>query len=913
MRNTSRFTIVAAALLLGAAAYSQTLPAGVQKVTSVEGITEYAYPNGLHVLLFPDASKPKVTVNITYLVGSRLEGYGETGMAHLLEHLMFRETKTRTNIKQELKDHTPDFNGTTFYDRTNYYETVTATDENLRWALGLEADRMVNTRVEKEILDKEMTVVRNEFEMGENSPVRVMIERMFETSYIWHAYGHPTIGNRADIEHVPIAKLAAFYQKYYQPDDAVLTIAGRFDESRTLGWVADTIGRIPRPARTLDPTYTIEPAQDGERSVMLRRVGSQQAVAAMYHVPAGSHPDSAVLEVLTGLLGDHPSGRLYKALVDNKKAANVGMAHYELHDPGVVFAYAILSQEQSLDDARAVLLKTVEGLVNEGPSKEEVEREKTRLLKDWDLGMADTQSVALSLSEVISAGDWRLLFLERDEIKKITPEDVMRVAKAYLTESNRTLAEFIPEKTPVRSEIPAAPDLAVLFNNYHGGEQISQGEVFNPSPANIESRVKRIKLKNGMTLVLLPKKTRGGTVHVQLGLRFGDEKSLAGKEVEAELAGSLLMRGTRNKTRQQIQDEMDRLKAQLNVSGTVTGASATIETVEANLSGALRLAAEVLREPSFPDNEFEPARQTRLAAVEASKTEPQALGPLELQRHLKPYPRGDTRYVSTPDEQIEDLKKVTLDGARNFYAQFYGGDNAELVVVGQFDEAAIASLAAQLFGDWKSPSRFERVVQPYQKVSAIDRKIETPDKENAVFIAGMNTPLAMDDPDYPAIMMANRVFGGTFASRLVRRIRDADGLSYGVGSRVNVTGKDNGSTISVFAICAPQNAPKVEADFREELARALKDGFTDAEVAAEKKAWKDELTLDRSEDGSLANLLLARERFGRTMKFDEALEAQIDTLTVEQVNAAFRKHVDSTAFSSVKAGDFKKAGVWQTP
>ncbi|MFZ0934655.1 MAG: M16 family metallopeptidase [Bryobacteraceae bacterium] len=913
MRYISRYTIIAAAVFLGAATYCQTLPSGVQKVTSVEGITEYAYPNGLHVLLFPDASKPKVTVNVTYLVGSRQEGYGETGMAHLLEHLMFRETKTRTNIKKDVSDHSSQFNGSTAWDRTNYFETVNATDENLRWALALEADRMVNTRVEKEILDKEMTVVRNEFEAGENNPLNMMFQRLLETAYLWHAYGHLPIGNRSDIEHVPIERLAAFYHKYYQPDDAVLTIAGKFDQTTILQWVAETLGRIPRPARTLEATYTVEPTQDGERSVILRRVGSLQGAAVMYHVPAGSHPDSAALEVLSDVLGDTPSGRLYKALVDTKKAAAAGMIHLELHDPAVILAFAILRQEQSLDDAHAILLKNVESLASDPPTKEEVERSKTRLLKQIDLAMTDTQQIALALSEVISEGDWRLLFLERDEIKNVTPQDVLRVAKAYLKESNRTFGEFIPDKTPDRAEIPAAPDLAVVFKGYKGGEQISQGEVFNPAPANIEARTKRIKLQNGMTLLLLPKKTRGGTVHVQLGIRFGDEKSLAGKEAAAEMAGSLLMRGTKSKTRQQIQDEMDQLKAQLNVGGGVTGAYASIETVAANLPGALRLAADVLREPSFPESEFEPARQPRLVGLEASRTEPQALGPLELQRHLKPYPRGDTRYVSTFDEQIEDLKKVTLDDAKKFYAQFYGGDNGELAIVGQFDEAEIEKLATGLFGDWKSASHFARVPEPYQKVGLIDRKIETPDKENAVFTAGMNTPLAIDDPDYAAVMMANRLFGVTFASRLVRRIRDADGLSYGVRSSIGVPGKDNGATVSVWAICAPQNAPKVEADFREELARALKDGFTEKEVTAEKKAWKDELTLQRSEDGSLASLLLNRERFGRSIKFDEALEAKIDTLTVAEVNSAFRKHVVPADFSYVRAGDFKKAGVLQAP
>ena len=911
MRHISRLTTIAAALLLGAATYGQALPPGVQKVTAAEGITEYSYPNGLHVLLFPDASKPKVTVNITYLVGSRQEAYGETGMAHLLEHLMFRETPTRTNIKKDLTDHGAQMNGSTAWDRTNYFETVNATDENLRWALELEADRMVNTRIEKEILDKEMTVVRNEFEMGENNPVNIMFERLLETAYLWHAYGHLPIGNRSDIENVPIQKLAAFYKKYYQPDDAVLTIAGKFDSATILEWVADTLGRIPRPARTLDATYTVEPTQDGERSVTLRRVGNQQATALMYHVPAGSHPDSAALEVLASILGDTPSGRLYKALVDSKKAAYTGVMPLELHDPGVIVAFAMLSPQQSLDDARAILLKNIEGVTADAPTTEEVERAKTKLLKDIDLAMTNTQSIALALSEVLSEGDWRLMFLERDEIRKVAPEDVLRVAKAYLKSSNRTSGDYIPDKTPDRAEIPAAPDLVALFKGYKGGEQLAQGEVFDPTPANIEARTTKVALPNGMTLLLLPKQTRGGTVRVHLGIRFGDEKSLVGKEEAADMAGSLLMRGTKHKSRQQIEDEIDKLKAQLNVSGGVRGADATIETVAANLPGALRLASEILREPSFPEAEFEPARQTRLAGLEAAKTEPTSLGPIELKRHLRPYPRGDVRYVSTFDEQIEDLKKIALDDARKFYTQFYGGDHAELVIVGQFDEAAVVKLAGELFGDWKSASRFERVPEPFQKVGVIDRKIETPDKENSMFLAAMNTPLTMDDPDYAAIMMADRLFGGIFSSRLVRRIRDTEGLSYGIRSSINVPGKDDGTTVSIMAICAPQNAAKVEADFREELARALKDGFTEKEVAAEIKAWKDELTVQRSDDGALAGLLLSRERFGRTIRFDAALEARIDKLSVEEVNAAFRKHLVPAEFSYVKAGDFKKVGVLQ--
>ncbi len=269
--------------LLTVAAIAQ--PPGVQKITSVEGITEYALPNGLHVLIFPDASKPNVTVNMTYFVGSRMEGYGETGMAHLLEHMLFLQTKTRTDVKQELKDHGAEMNGSTSWDRTNYFETLNATDENLKFALELEADRMLNSKIEKQLLDKEMTVVRNEFEMGENNPNRMLMQRALETAYTWHNYGKLPIGNRSDIENVPIDRLAAFYQKYYQPDNALLTIAGKFDESKVLPQVAALFGNLPKPTRVIAPAYTVEPTQDGERSITLRRVGDTQGVMAVYHVP----------------------------------------------------------------------------------------------------------------------------------------------------------------------------------------------------------------------------------------------------------------------------------------------------------------------------------------------------------------------------------------------------------------------------------------------------------------------------------------------------------------------------------------------------------------------------------------------------------------------------------------------------
>jgi len=899
------------ALLCAAAAIAQTLPAGVQKVTSVEGITEYAYPNGLHVLLFPDESKPKLTVNITYLVGSRHEGNGETGMAHLMEHMLFLRSKNGRDVKKDLTDHGASWNGTTSNDRTNYFETVPASDENLQWAVGLEAERMTGMRIEKELLDKEMTVVRNEFEMGENSPLNVLYQRALEAAYTFHSYGRPTIGSRSDIEHVPIERLDAFYHKFYQPDNAVLTIAGKFDESKALAYVATDFGRIPKPERALPATYTIEPPQDGPKQVVLRRVGDNQYVMAMFHTPATAHPDSGALEVLSVILGDAPSGRLYKALVENKKAVSVAADEQEMHDPGCFMAMTTLRQDQSIDDARDIFLKTISGVASEPPTKEEVDRAKTKIETQIDLFLTNSEQIGLVMSEFAAAGDWRLLFLFRDRIKAVTPEDVARVAKAYLKDSNRTLAMYIPDKNPDRAEIPAAPDAKAELKDYKGGALLSKGETFLPTPANIEGRIVRTRLPGGMHLDLLPKKNRGGEVMASVRLDFAEEQAVMGRTFAANIAGSMLIRGTKNKSRQEIQDEFDRMKTRAGVSGNAVGATATIETTEENLPGALRLVAEILRQPAFPQREFDQIIQQQIASVEASRKEPQMLASNELQRHLYPYPRGHFRYVSTPDERIEDLKKVTLEQVNEFYRDFYGASNATLTVSGQFDPAQIQKLAAELFGDWKSPGKYVRMPNDYKQVSPENQKIETPDKQNSLFMAGMRIKMSDDDADYPAMVLANFIFGGSGASRLFKRIRDKEGYSYGVSSGFNAPEVDNGAMFLMQAICAPQNAPKVEVTFKEELERAIKDGFTAQEVADAKKAWGDERLVMRTQEAMLVNVLTQRDRFDRTMKWDESLEAKVGSLTPEQVSGAFRKYIDPGALVIVKAGDFRKAGVYQ--
>ncbi len=899
-----RFRLALFVFVTALACFAQT----VAKVTSVEGITEYRLDNGLRLLVFPDPSKPNITVNITYLVGSRHEGAGEGGMAHLLEHMVFKGSTKHTNIPQELTEHGTRPNGTTSWDRTNYFETFQASDENLKWALDLESDRMVNSFIKKEDLDKEFSVVRNEFEAGENNPFNVTFQHTMAAAYIAHSYGRPVIGNRSDVERVPIDKLQAFYHKYYQPDNAVLMVAGKVDEPKVVALVSEYFGKIPRPTRTLTPTYTVEPVQDGERMTIVRRVGDVQAILTAYHIPDGGHPDAPALATLASILGEDSSGRLYKALVDNKKATQVFGFAFQLNEPGLLILGALLNKTDSLDAARTAMLDTIAGVVKEPPSKEEVDRARTRLLKDIDLNLRDSERIGLFISEWNAKGDWRLLFLDRDRLSQVKPADVQRVASAYLKNSNQTIGEFIPDPKPARAEIPVKSDVAAAVKDYKGAAGLQAGEAFDPSPNNIDSRTERYTLPSGMKVSLLPKKTRGASVHAVIRLRFGDVDNLKGKDTVASLAGSTLIRGTEHKNRQQIQDEIDKLKSQLNVNGDATEASVTIETTRENLPAVLRLAGEILKEATLPDTEFEQVRKEQLTFSEFGKTEPQALAPNKLRRSLYPFPKGDVRATLSIDEEIEELKAAKLEDAREFYKKFYGASNGALAVVGDFDAGEVKKAASELFGAWKSPAKFERVKTGFQTVAPINETIETPDKANATFVAGERVNMSDKDADYPAMLFGNYMLGGGFLnSRLATRIRVKDGLSYGIGSSFNAKADEKDGQLQVYAIAAPQNVAKVEIAFKEELDRVLKDGFTQKEIDADRSGWLQSQQVRRAEDASLAQILVGRDLDDRTMAWDGELEKRVTALTPEVILAAFRRNIDVGRVSIVKAGDFKKA------
>ncbi len=919
-RRSRPFRTAATLLLVSSVLTARpALAQALQPVAQVEGITEYQLDNGLRVLLFPDPSAPQVTVNVTYFVGSRHEGYGETGMAHLLEHMVFKGTPNHPDIPQELTEHGAQPNGTTWYDRTNYFETFASTDENLEWALDLEADRMVHSFISAEDLESEMTVVRNEFEAGENSPLRVLLERTLSTAYLWHNYGQSTIGARSDIESVPVERLQAFYRKYYQPDNSMLIVAGSFDDARVLELVQEKFGAIPRPDRSdpayrLYPTYTDEPDQDGERLVHLRRVGDTQMLMVSHHVAPGSHEDFAAIDVLEFVMSDNPSGRLYEALVESGKAASVGSVAFQLREPSPLLIYAEVRLEDDMDAAYEALIGTL-GEFDERPvADEEVERAKTALHRQIELAFNDSRSIALQLSEWAGMGDWRLFFLHRDRIEAVTTQDVNRVARAYLLPSNRTVGFFHPTDEPVRASIPEPPDVAALVADYEGRAAVAEAEAFEPTPLNIESRASRERFGDtGFSAVFLPKQTRGDQVVARFRVLFGNEETLAGRRYAASMAAEMLMRGTTRHARQELQDELDRLKAEVDIDGGIATASGSIVTTRDNLVPVMELVREVLRGPAFDEAEFEQLREARLAGLEARRSEPQAIAGVELARHLSPYPEEHPYATPTLEADLEGLRRVSVDDARRFYEEFYGAVRGHMAIVGDFGPDTVRGVIESTFGDWTADTPSERNPSRYFEVEPIDRMIETPDKANAVLLGGLNLPVGEDHPDYPALVVGNFMLGGGFlSSRLATRVRQQEGLSYGVGSALSAHPIDGNGTFRVFAIYAPENVVRLQAVITEELERARSDGFTEEELQAALSGYLQSRMVSRGRDETLARQLSVHLYFGRTMVHDADLERRIGALSVDEVNAAFRRWIDPTKISFIKAGDFEAAGITNT-
>jgi zinc protease len=552
-------------------------------------------------------------------------------------------------------------------------------------------------------------------------------------------------------------------------------------------------------------------------------------------------------------------------------------------------------------------LEELEGLQKKPVTEEELKRAKASLLSDIDKTINDPQKLAVQLSESIANGDWRLFFLQRDRIENLKLADLQTVAANYFKESNRTLGQFIPTATPDRSKLPEAVDVAKLVADYKGKAAASEGEVFDISPANIEKRTQRLALASGMKLILTPKKTRGETLSGIFTLRFGDEASLFNQATTSNLTASLLMRGAGNLQRAEISAKLDELKTQIEVSGGGQTVTVRFDSLRKNLPEVLNLIRDILRKPILAEKEFELLVQESTAGLESQRSEPNAMGSQAMALALDVYKKGDIRAARSLDESIAALKAAKLEQVKQFHSSYYGASHSEFALVGDFDSDAVKSQITQLFGDWNSPKAYTRLKAESKVAKPGATQLEAPDKANAFFLAGLPLSLQDTQPDFVPLQLANRVLGGGVKSRLLDRLRQKDGLSYGAGSQLSASSFEPSGMWVLYAIYAPQNLAKLKAGVQEELAKFVKDGITAEELTDAKKAWQEERKISRAQDRALAAGHVAQTAANRTLAFVEKVDAQIEATTLEEVNTAIRKTLDPAKFLNIYAGDFAAA------
>ncbi|MEK7510835.1 MAG: pitrilysin family protein, partial [Patescibacteria group bacterium] len=423
---------------------------GISFVRELGGISEYELKsNGLKILLAPDASSPVTGFMVTYHVGSRNEAIGYTGSTHLLEHLLFKGSvkfnrEKGTQMDKLLESKGAVVNATTWFDRTNYYEIIPR--DVLPLAIEIEADRMRTARITQKDKESEMPIVWNEFERGENLPIEALDKQVWATAYQAHPYHHSTIGWRSDIENVSIERLQQFYNDYYWPNNATVTVVGGFDPKEALTLIKKHFGVHPKAPKAFPPVYTTEPPQEGERRAVVRRAGVDM-VGIAHKIPEGNHADIPALIVLGALLSGDKASRLHRALVDTAKATEAQTLCYQLFDPGLLMTYVTLPKGIKHEAVERIVKEELAKLQSTPVSTKELARIKRQVRVEMANQRDGAYTFLSSLNESIATGDWTRFVTLGPALAKVTAADVKRVAKTYFSDDQATIGWFINTAT----------------------------------------------------------------------------------------------------------------------------------------------------------------------------------------------------------------------------------------------------------------------------------------------------------------------------------------------------------------------------------------------------------------------------------------------------------------------------------
>lgn len=879
----------------------------LEYVRTVEGVQEYSLPNGMQVLLYPDKSESRTFVNLVYKVGSVHEGYGESGMAHLLEHLLFKGSSAYPDYNGETNRRGIWSNASTWSDRTNYFARFEYNYENLAWYLAMEADRVYNATFSSQDLASEMTVVRNEMESGQNNPVSVLGKRMSATSYQWHNYAKPTIGLKDNLEKMPFEALRAFYKTHYRTDNSVLVISGRFEQEKTLKLIANTFGQLTAPSEPLAPLYTEEPPQDGERMVTLRTQGDVPAVGLRYHIPSAMHADTPAIQLLMNVLSQSTNGRLAKNFVETGMASKSYASAGRFFAPSTASVFAIGFKDKDLSLTEEKLIDYVENLANTPVTEQELRRAKISALKSIEKTFRSAINVGYGITEYIAMGDYRYMFYYRDLIEKVSVEDINHVATKYFTRSNRTLGRYVPTATPQRVVIEKDDSIQKELTSYLGREGVEQGEVYDNTVSNISRRLKTFNWPNGAKASIYPRKLTAGQILMEMRLPVGNEESLTGYVEEFGLMGKLLLKGNKHYSKDDISLRLDELRATLAIDTSQLGEMVIKLTAEKKyLNDTLALVAELLASPTFPEHDTELLVKKRISQLNGARQNPSTLSYGLLRNGLVANNLPNPKAYSNIDQDISALKKVTAKRIAALFNQHLSFNNATISVIGDVIPKKISNQLEGYFNNFTGDVAYQYIDTNYKKVTGLVQAENTRGKANATVYVAHSLTLSPFDKDYAAVYLANKLFGGSFNSRVTQRIREKEGFSYSVSTKLKLSKSQAQGLFYLKAISAPQNVEKVVAAYKEEVNKVLSNGFTQKELTDAVAGELESMKSKWSKNSYVLSVLNEAQKYNKNLDWYQQWEMQLMQLTVDDINRAFKTYLVPAEFNVFSAGDFEQ-------
>ncbi len=846
--------------------------------------------NGLRVLLVANRFVPVVTVCVVYHVGSRHEVSGQTGATHLLEHLLFKgsvnfNADNGRPIARVMERVGAAFNATTWLDRTNYYETLPV--EHLDLALAVEADRMRGALLRDQDLATELTVVRNELERGENDPFEVLLKESFATAYREHPYRHPTIGWRHDVEHATIATLRTFYDTFYYPDNATLVVVGAFDRKALLGRIAHHFGPLPRAGRPIPRVVTQESPQQGERRFMIRRRGEVGWVGLSWHVPPAAHPDTPALAVLADALGGGVTSRLYQRLVETNLCLDVQAVAWQLHDPGLFQLFATLAPGVEHARVEAIMREELRTAAS-GLTAAELNRARTQVEAHTAYHRDSPGQVAAALTEAVAAANWRFYTDYLRSIRGVSNDDVIRAAAGRLEDDNLTVGWFVPldGTSGRRGATPAVAPQPCTYRT-----------------ALLEGVCETL-FEEGARVVILPR--RGNpTVTIYGTLLAGHGMLPASGWAAASLVPDMLERGTASRNRLAIARYLEDRGIEFGISSESFNpleVSFSGRCLSRRLEGFLKLVVELLRAPSFPEGELEIARQQRLGELQQSREETfqqawEAFSQLT-------YPAGHPWAMRPFDERRRSLESVGRAELVAVHRELYGPRGLVLAVVGQVDRdhvAAVIDLAVQGWRGGAALPTFPR--RPPTSSPPAEARVVMADKPNVDVLLGHPGGLRRRDEDFLAAQLANAVLGhSTLSSRLGRRLREQEGLTYGVFSRFFGAGLLDGPWGMAFSV-SPLHLERAMRAAREELERYCSEGPTEEELEEQRQAFAGSYRVSLATPAGLARELALALRYDLPLTELEELPARVLGTSLAAVRRAIRAHFSPDHLCLAAAGE----------